>query len=164
MAEKSNVSEGTIADFIKNFRKMYEVFQNRYGLTQEEAQALNNEHLRQATNNAATAAAAGAGAAGGGAFPLGSAIAGGASVRLNADLLSRMAKQPNAITSKWDDLEEPDPEITGPFVSYDGQTTKEVNNLNRALKKIKGTGIYPAGAFNEQLNSSFLTNLRKNRK
>lgn len=47
------VSEGSFKDFIKNFREMSELAKERYGLTKEEAKALNNEHLSQAITNMA---------------------------------------------------------------------------------------------------------------
>lgn len=171
MADKKNVSEGSVESFIKNFRDLYNAFQKNYGLTKEESQALNDERLRQASTNAATVAGAGAGAMlpGGPLWALlGGALSGGASTRLNGDLLNRISKSPSQLRD-LKEMEEPDDDVIPQLIYHPSDepgvdlTLKSNNALNRALRKTKG-GIPAAGTFNEYLNSDFLTNLRRNRK
>lgn len=50
MAEVKMVNEGSLKDFINNFRKMAEQYKKNYGLTKAESKALNQAHLDQATN------------------------------------------------------------------------------------------------------------------
>lgn len=151
MADAKMVSEGSAKDFVKNFRQISELIKKNYGLTKAESEALNKEHMAQATNRMLGTLLAGS-AIGSGISAL--PIAGTIEASLGIVNQGRKA-------ASGDLVEDTEKLVSSRLKDKDNKTTKQRLDLASAQKKIRGTGIYPAGTTNEYLNADFVSNLRK---
>lgn len=143
------VSEGSIKDFIKNFRQISELIKKNYGLTKSESEALNNEHMAQATNRMLGTLLAGSAIASGPAV-----LPGAATAEASLGILNQGRK-----AASGELVEDTDELVTSRLRDKNGKVTKQRRDLASAQNKIRKTGIYSPGTVTFQ--DSFFSNLRK---
>lgn len=144
------VSEGSTKDFIKNFRQISDLIKKNYGLTKSESEALNNEHMAQATNKMLGTLLTGIGIVGAPA----AAIPGTAATEVGLGIVNQGRKgESGELVEDTDEL------VASRLRDKNGKVTKQRRDLASAQNKIRNTGIYSPGTVAFQ--DSFFGNLRK---
>lgn len=143
------VSEGSTKDFIKNFRQISDLIKKNYGLTKSESEALNKEHMAQATNRMLGTLLAGSAIINGPAV-----LPGAATVESSLGILNQGRKGESGEL-----VEDTDRLVASRLRDKNGKVTKQRRDLASAQNKIRKTGIYAPGTLAFQ--DSFFDNLRK---